>query len=52
MQKIMADRSFIDGLVRLGVDPVKDSKPDQAAAMIKAELARGSPIIASLGLKQ
>ena len=52
MQKIMADRSFIEGLVRLGVDPVKDSKPDQAAAMIKAELARWSPIIASLGLKQ
>jgi tripartite-type tricarboxylate transporter receptor subunit TctC len=52
LSKVMADRSFIESLIKLGVDPVKDSNPDKAAAMIKAELARWSPIIQSLGLKQ
>jgi len=48
--KVMADRAFVDTLVRLGVDPVTDSSPDKAAAMIKTELAKWSPIIHALGL--
>ena len=52
MRKVMTNPSLIDSLVRLGVDPVKDSTPDKAAAMLKAELERWRPIIESLGLKQ
>jgi len=42
----------VETLVRLGVDPVTDSSPDKAAAMLKAELDRWRPIINSLGLGQ
>jgi tripartite-type tricarboxylate transporter receptor subunit TctC len=52
ISKVMADRSFIETLVRLGVDPVTDSNPDKAAAMLKAELDRWRPLIESMGLKQ
>jgi tripartite-type tricarboxylate transporter receptor subunit TctC len=48
--KVMGDRAFVDTLVRLGVDPITDSSPDKAAAMIKTELAKWSPIIQALGL--
>lgn len=51
VKKIMADRSFIDTLVRLGVDPIPDSDPEKAAAMIQAELDRWRPVIQSLGLR-
>ena len=49
--KVMADRSFTDTLVKLGVDPISDSNPDKAAAMIKTELAKWAPLIESLGLR-
>jgi len=52
MKKVMADRSFIQSLIRLGVDPVDESNPDQAAQMLKAELAKWAPIIDSLGLRR
>jgi tripartite-type tricarboxylate transporter receptor subunit TctC len=48
--KVMSDRAFVDTLVKLGVDPVTDSGPDKAAAMIRSELARWTPIIQALGL--
>lgn len=48
--KVMADRSFVDALVKLGVDPVTKSDPDHAAAMIKTELAKWKPLIMALGL--
>jgi len=48
--KVMADASFVDTLVKLGVDPVFDSGPDKAAAMIRTELAKWRPIIQALGL--
>jgi tripartite-type tricarboxylate transporter receptor subunit TctC len=51
IRKVMTDRSFIESLIRLGVDPVKDSNPEKAAAMLKAELERWRPIILSLGLR-
>ena len=52
MTKVMADRAFIDTLIRVGVEPITDSNPDKAEAMLKAELGRWSPIIESLGLRQ
>ena len=50
-RKVMADRSFVDTLIRLGVDPITDSDPEKAAAMIKTELERWRPLIQTLGLK-
>jgi tripartite-type tricarboxylate transporter receptor subunit TctC len=51
MTKVMADRAFLDTLVKLGVDPITDSGPDKAAAMIRTELAKWRPIIQALGLR-
>ena len=48
--KVMSDPSFTDTLVKLGVDPVSDSGPDEAAATIRTELAKWRPIIQALGL--
>ena len=50
VRKVMADRTFVDTLVKIGVDPITDSSPDKAAAMIKTELAKWTPIIQALGL--
>jgi len=52
MRKIMSDSSFLDMLVKAGVDPIADSGPDKATAMIKSEIAKWAPLIESLGLKQ
>ncbi|MBI3919516.1 MAG: tripartite tricarboxylate transporter substrate binding protein [Betaproteobacteria bacterium] len=51
MNKAMADRAFFDALIKLGVDPVTDSNPGKAAAMLKTELDKWRPLIESLGLK-
>jgi tripartite-type tricarboxylate transporter receptor subunit TctC len=51
VNKVMADRAFVDTLVKLGVDPVTNSNPDKAAAMLKTELDKWRPLIQSLGLK-
>jgi tripartite-type tricarboxylate transporter receptor subunit TctC len=48
--KVMADRSFVEALVKLGVDPVTKSDPEHAAGMIKTELAKWKPLITALGL--
>ena len=50
-RKVLADRSFVDTLIRLGVDPITNSDPEKAAAMVKSELERWRPLIQSLGLK-
>ncbi len=52
MATVMADRSFVEGLVKLGVDPITDSNPDKAAAMLKTEFDKWGPLIISLGLGQ
>jgi tripartite-type tricarboxylate transporter receptor subunit TctC len=49
--KVMADRAFVDSLIKLGVDPVRSSSPDKAAEMLKTELEKWRPLIMSLGLK-
>ena len=51
MTQVMADHAFLDTLVKLGVDPITDSNPDKAAAMIRTELAKWAPLIESLGLR-
>jgi tripartite-type tricarboxylate transporter receptor subunit TctC len=48
--KVMADRTFTEILVRLGVDPISDSSPQRATTMIRAELAKWKPLIQALGL--
>jgi tripartite-type tricarboxylate transporter receptor subunit TctC len=50
LRNIMSDRAFVKSLVRLGVDPITDSNPQMAAAMIKTEIAKWRPLIDSLGL--
>jgi hypothetical protein len=47
----MANHAFLDSLVKLGVDPVSDSNPDKAAAMVRDEVAKWRPLIVSPGLK-
>lgn len=51
LQKVMAKQSFLDTLVKIGVDPVTDSSPEKAGTMLRAELAKWRPLILSLGLK-
>ncbi|MGH8635480.1 MAG: Bug family tripartite tricarboxylate transporter substrate binding protein [Burkholderiales bacterium] len=51
MTQVMADHAFLDALVKLGVDPIADSNPDKAAAMIRTELAKWAPLIELLGLR-
>jgi tripartite-type tricarboxylate transporter receptor subunit TctC len=48
--KVMADPGSRDTLVKLGVDPIEDSGPEKAAAMLEAELGKWRPIIQALGL--
>jgi tripartite-type tricarboxylate transporter receptor subunit TctC len=48
--KVMADRTFTEVLVRLGVDPITDASPRRATTMVRAELAKWQPIIQALGL--
>ena len=50
MHKAMTDSSLIGALVKLGVEPVTDSNPDKAAAMLKTEFDKWAPLIKSLGL--
>lgn len=52
MNKVMSDRELLASLVKIGVDPVSKSSPDEAVAMIKAELAKWKPLIESLGLRR
>lgn len=52
MTKVMADRSFVDTLIKVGVDPIVDSNPDKAAEMIKTEHEKWAPFIKSLGLRK
>jgi len=51
LRKVMANQAFLDTLVKVGVDPVMDSDPDKAAAMVSAEINKWRPLIVSLGLK-
>jgi tripartite-type tricarboxylate transporter receptor subunit TctC len=51
VRKVMQDRSLVDSLVKLGVDPITDSNPVKATAMIRDELAKWTPLIESLHLK-
>ncbi len=50
--KAMADQAFTQGLIRQGVDPIKDSGPEKAAAMLRVEIARYRPVIHALALRQ
>jgi tripartite-type tricarboxylate transporter receptor subunit TctC len=51
MRKVMGERAFLDKLIKVGADPVADSNPAKAAAMLRAEFERWRPVIESLGLK-
>lgn len=51
VNKVMANKPFVDTLIRLGVDPITESDPKKAAVMLQAELERWRPLIQSLGLK-
>lgn len=52
MQGIMADKNFTQSMIKLGVDPIADSNPKKAAAMLRTEIARYKPVIQRLALKQ
>jgi tripartite-type tricarboxylate transporter receptor subunit TctC len=52
MQRIMANQEFKQALIKFGVDPIADSNPKKAAAMLRTEIARYKPVIQRLALKQ
>jgi tripartite-type tricarboxylate transporter receptor subunit TctC len=52
IQSIMADRSFTQGLIKLGADPILKSDPKMAAAMLRTEIARYKPVIQAFAAKQ
>jgi tripartite-type tricarboxylate transporter receptor subunit TctC len=52
LKKVMSDRAFLDTLVKLGVDPITESDPEKAAAMMTTEIEKWRPIIETLGLKK
>ena len=51
IRQVMADKSFITSMIRMGVDPIADSDPQKAAALLRSEIARYKPIIHALALK-
>lgn len=52
MGKVMGDKPLVDALIKLGVDPITDSNPEKAAAMIKSEIAKWAPLIKTLNLRR
>ncbi len=50
--KIMIDRAITQALIRQGVDPIADSSPEKAQAMLRTEMARYRPVIHALALRQ
>jgi tripartite-type tricarboxylate transporter receptor subunit TctC len=52
IRQVMADAGFTDKMIRMGVDPIVDSDPQRAAALLRSEIARYKPIIHALALKQ
>ena len=51
IRQVMADKAFTDSMIRMGVDPIVDSDPQKAAALLRTEIARYKPIIHALALK-
>jgi tripartite-type tricarboxylate transporter receptor subunit TctC len=51
IKQVMADPAFPRALIKLGVDPVLDSDPAKAAAMLRTEIARYKPVIHALALR-
>jgi tripartite-type tricarboxylate transporter receptor subunit TctC len=49
VNRAMADPAVLARLKEVGIDPTPDSTPAQAAAFIKAELAKWAPIIKASG---
>ena len=52
IRQVMADPACPKALIRLGVDPVLDSDPAKAAAMLRTEIARYKPVIHALALRK
>ena len=51
IRQVMADPGFTDTMIRMGVDPIMNSDPKKAAALLRTEIARYKPIIHALALK-
>ena len=51
IKEVMAVPAFSKTLIKLGVDPILDSDPQKAAALLRTEIARYKPIIHALALK-
>jgi tripartite-type tricarboxylate transporter receptor subunit TctC len=52
IQQVMAKQDFQETLVRIGVDPIVDSDPQKAAAMLRTEIARYKPVIHALAIRK
>jgi tripartite-type tricarboxylate transporter receptor subunit TctC len=50
--KVMSDPAMQQALIRQGLEPITDSNPDKATKYVNDELARWTPLIETLGLKQ
>jgi hypothetical protein len=48
----MSDPAMQQALIRQGLEPITDSNPDKATKYVNDELARWTPLIETLGLKQ
>jgi tripartite-type tricarboxylate transporter receptor subunit TctC len=51
-QKVMTDPAMQEGLKGQGLQPISDSSPDKALAYLQDEIARWTPLITKLGMKQ
>ena len=47
----MHDESFTKPMIDLGFEPLTDSGPDQAAQMVREEIARWTPVIKAIGFR-
>ena len=51
IRQAMAGPGFTDTMIKMGVDPIQNSDPQKAAALLRTEIARYKPIIHALALK-
>lgn len=51
IKQVMADSTFRNSMIKMGVDPILDSDPQKAAQLLRTEIARYKPIIHALALR-
>lgn len=49
--KVTRDEGFKKSLDNLGIEPATDSSPENAAQLVKDEIAKWAPIVKATGMK-